>query len=57
MESFIIMIGKPFQFPVMTSQAPIVLFEPGLRGGIYSIVRNETVQTELGINSRRHRNS
>lgn len=41
--------GKSFQLPLGTTQPPPLLFEPGLRGGILSIIRSESVRTELGL--------
>ncbi len=49
LDQFAAMKGKPFRFPLMTAQPPWFLFESGLRGGLFSIVRNEAVQQEAGL--------
>lgn len=51
LDSFATSKGKPFQFPLAATQPPRTLFEPGLRGGVYSIIGNESVQKELGLSA------
>ena len=48
LDQFTAMKGKPFPFPVMSGAGPPQrIFSSGLRGGIFSIVRNAAVQEEL----------